>query len=172
MRETERKREREEEREREREREREEEFERTKDDSLEKKRGKKKTFSSSPDFLLPRLPLPRHRRALLDLRGGQARALGGRDLEVQQGGRQGEHARDEEVGRLGERLMKERERLTRERRRLSLLSTLETSKKRKNPNLNFSGKKPLFRCSFRRLSSTQDRFWRTTRRWNLTGCLG
>ncbi len=47
-----------------------------------KREGGKKRFLL-PDFLLPGLPLSRHRRALVDLRGCQARPLGRRDLEVQ-----------------------------------------------------------------------------------------
>lgn len=94
-----------------------------------KREGGKKRFLL-PDFLLPGLPLSRHRRALVDLRGCQARPLGRRDLEVQQGGRQGEHARDEEVGGLG---AKEREKDR--RKKPPLFSTLsDDEKKRKNPN--------------------------------------
>jgi len=47
-----------------------------------KREGGKKRFLL-PDFLLPGLPLSRDRRALVDLRGCQARPLGRRDLEVQ-----------------------------------------------------------------------------------------
>ena len=94
-----------------------------------KREGGKKRFLL-PDLLLPGLPLSRHRRALMDLRGCQARPLGRWDLEVQQGGRQGEHARDEEVGGLG---AKEREKGKREKP--PLFSTLsDGEKKRKNPN--------------------------------------
>ena len=115
------------------------ERERSKTHSRRGGRKKTKKIIFFPDFLLPGLPLPRHRRALLDFRDGQARPLGRRDLEVQQGGRQGEHARFEEVGGLGELNKKKLE-----KRRFFFchpFSTLDDSDRKKKPEPKSS--KPL-----------------------------
>ena len=74
-------------------------------DGKKQKNKKRKTDyeKKTLDLFLPRVPLPGHGRAFVHIREGQARSLGGRDLQVQQGRWEGEHPWDEAVGGPRER---------------------------------------------------------------------